>query len=118
MEARVKPTVRARWSRAVLVCAKCSKKLDGGFGPDGDQPLAKALRKQLGIKKGPKARAGVVETRCLGVCPKRAVTVVDAARPGEWLLVSAGADLDALGRELGLTAAEPLREDRAGASGA
>lgn len=102
MEAGVKPAVRARWSRAVLVCAKCSKKIDGGFGPDGDRPLAKALRKHLGLKKGPKARAGVVETRCLGVCPKRSVTVVDAARPGEWLLVSPGADLDALGQELGL----------------
>ena len=35
----MKPAVRARWSRAVLVCGKCSRKLDGGFGPDGDQPL-------------------------------------------------------------------------------
>ena len=57
MEARMKPAVRARWSRAVLVCGKCSRKLDGGFGPDGDQPLTKALRKRLGLKKGPKARA-------------------------------------------------------------
>ena len=103
METRMKPAVRARWSRAVLVCGKCSRKLDGGFGPDGDQPLSKALRKRLGLKKGPKARAGIVETRCLGVCPKRAVTVIDAARPGEWLLVSPGADLDGLARELGLS---------------
>lgn len=105
MEAGVKPAVRARWSRAVLVCAKCSRKLDGGFGRDGDRPLAKALRKHLGLKKGPKAPAGVVETQCLGVCPKRAVTVVDAARPGEWLLVSPGADLDALAQKLGLAQA-------------
>ncbi|MFV0624634.1 (2Fe-2S) ferredoxin domain-containing protein [Sphingomonas sp. ac-8] len=95
---------RARWSRAVLVCGKCSKKLDGGFGPDGDRPLAKALRKRLGLKKGPKAAAGLVETRCLGLCPKRAVAVVDAARPEEWLVVPPGADLDALAETLGLAA--------------
>ena len=27
------------WRDVVLVCRKCSKKLDGGFGPDGDLTL-------------------------------------------------------------------------------
>lgn len=105
MEARVTTALRARWSRAVLVCGKCSRKLDGGFGGDARKPLAKALRRHLGLKTGPKARAGVVETKCLGVCPKRAVAVVNAARPDEWLLVPAGADLDGLARALGLAEA-------------
>ena len=63
----------------MLVCAKCSRKLDGGFGGAG-KPLAKALRKHLKLKNGPKSRAGVVEVKCLGVCPKGAVVVVDSAQ--------------------------------------
>jgi predicted metal-binding protein len=96
--------VRARWGKAVLVCAKCSKKLDGGFGEEGNRPLAKALRKHLKLKNGPKARAGVVEVKCLDVCPKGAVVVVDSARPGEWLLVRPGDDLDAVAARSGLGA--------------
>ncbi|TXC70802.1 (2Fe-2S) ferredoxin domain-containing protein [Sphingomonas ginsenosidivorax] len=86
--------VRAGWAGAVLVCGKCSKKLDGGFGKGGRVSLAKALRKDLGLKKGRKAALGVVETKCLGVCPKNAVMVVDSAQPDRWLVVPAGADLD------------------------
>ena len=41
-------TLRSNWSDAILVCAKCSKKLDGGFGPKGKTPLAKALRENEG----------------------------------------------------------------------
>jgi len=88
--------VRGGWSGAVLVCGKCSKKLDGGFGKGGRVPLAKALRKDLGLKKGRKAALGVVETKCLGVCPKNAVMVIDAARPDRWLVVPAGTDLAAV----------------------
>ncbi|MDR6851243.1 putative metal-binding protein [Sphingomonas sp. BE123] len=92
----MKTRVRSNWSNAVLVCTKCSKKLDGGFGPKGRQPLGKALRKHLDLKKGRKAAAGVVDVKCLGVCPRGAVTVVNGAASREWLLVPAGADLDEL----------------------
>jgi predicted metal-binding protein len=92
----LKTRVRSNWSNAVLVCTKCSKKLDGGFGPKGRQPLGKALRKHLDLKKGRKAAAGVVDVKCLGVCPRGAVTVVNGAASREWLLVPAGADLDEL----------------------
>ncbi|AQR72581.1 hypothetical protein [Sphingomonas sp. LM7] len=98
----MKPLVRSNWSNAILVCAKCSKKLDGGFGPTGKAPLAKALRKHLGLKKGRKAGAGIVEVKCLGVCPRGAVTVVNGAQAREWLLVPEGADLDGVAAELGL----------------
>ncbi len=94
--------VRSRWSGTVLVCRKCSKKLSGGFGPEGKRPLAKALRKHLALGKGPKARAGIVEVSCLDICPKRAVTVVDTRYPDQWLIVRPGANLDALAHELGL----------------
>ncbi|MFB0872265.1 MULTISPECIES: (2Fe-2S) ferredoxin domain-containing protein [unclassified Sphingobium] len=98
----LKPLVRSNWQNAVLVCRKCSKKVDGGFGPEGEERLAKALRKHLALKKGRKAAAGVVEVDCLGVCPKGAVTVVNGAASREWLLVRPGADLDELARELDL----------------
>ena len=95
-------TVRSDWSSTLLVCKKCSKKLDGGFGPKGRTPLAQALRKHLGLKRGRKGRAGIVDVKCLGVCPRGAVTVVDGAMPGEWMLVRAGADLDQVVDGLGL----------------
>lgn len=100
----MKLRIHSNWDRTVLVCAKCSKKLDGGFGPKGRKSLAKALRKHLGLKKGRKAEAGIVEVKCMGVCPRGAVTVVDAGGPKEWLLVPKGADLDAVAEALGLRA--------------
>lgn len=98
----MKPHVRSNWSSAVLVCARCSRKLGGGFGPKGKQPLGKALRKHLGLKKGRKAEAGVVDVKCLGVCPRDAVTMVNASASREWLIVPAGTDLDEVARAAGL----------------
>lgn len=98
----MKTRVASNWTNAVLVCAKCSKKLDGGFGPKGKTPLAKALRKHLDLKKGRKGAAGIVEVKCLGVCPKGAVTVVNGAASREWLLVPKGSGLDAVARQLRL----------------
>ena len=109
----LKDHVRSNWRSAVLVCRKCSKKLDGGFGPDRDERLAKALRKHLALKKGRKGDVGIVEVGCLGVCPKHAVTVVNGADARDWLLVRAGADLDDLARTLNLVPidgeAKPVR---------
>ena len=87
---RVKREVASHWAKAVLVCGKCSKKIGGGFGKDGEVSLARALRHELGLKKGRKARLGIVETRCLGVCPKHAVVVVDSVAPQRWRIVPAG----------------------------
>ena len=104
METRLIRRLPSNWSQAILVCGKCSKKIGGGFGPKGKASLAKALRKKFGLKKGRKSRAGVCETRCLGVCPRRAVTI---ARAREWLVVQPGADLDELGAILGLEPPAP-----------
>ena len=101
-EKRVKSTVRSNWQTAVLVCKKCSKKVDGGFGEKGKQPLAKALKKHLALKKGRKSQAGIIEVSCLGICPKNAVVVVNGAASRDWLLVKPGTDLDAVAVELGL----------------
>ena len=87
---------RSGWGGVILVCGKCSKKIGGGFGPKGIDRLAKALRAAPGLGKGRKAAVGVIETKCLGLCPKKAVTFVDTRRPGEWLVVAPGEDVAAL----------------------
>ena len=87
---RVRAIVRSNWKRAILVCGKCSGKVDGGFGPGGRTPLAKALRRELGGGKGRKARFGVTEVKCLGVCPKHAVVAIDTADTRTWHLIRVG----------------------------
>lgn len=75
----------------MLVCRKCSKRLGGGFGVDGDESLARVLRRELGAgkkgKRARKARAGVIEVGCLDVCPKGAVVAIASAEPGQWRVV-------------------------------
>jgi predicted metal-binding protein len=91
----MKAKVRAKWSHAVLVCRKCSKKLEKkgrGFGP-GEKRLAAALKQELDAGKGRKARIGIIEVPCLDICPKGAVVVIDSRRPQEWRIVDAAADL-------------------------
>lgn len=92
--------VRSDWQGAILVCGKCSKKLDGGFGKKGRSSLAKVLRKIMGLEKGRKARLGVVETGCLGICPRDAVVLVDGRATGEWLVVPRDADVAELAARL------------------
>ena len=82
------PTLKSKWAGAALVCAKCSKRAGGGFGPKGKTPLHKALRAVFG--KGRKADFGIVGVKCLGVCPQGAVTMIDPRRPREWMIVRTG----------------------------
>ncbi|HVF94115.1 MAG TPA: (2Fe-2S) ferredoxin domain-containing protein [Sphingomonas sp.] len=88
--------VRSDWESAILVCGKCSKKLGGGFGKKGKTRLGKAVRQLLGVRTGRRASIGIVETRCLGVCPRNAVVVVDSRQPDSWMVVPKGDDLLAL----------------------
>jgi predicted metal-binding protein len=106
-------SARANWEEVVLVCRKCSKKVDGGFGPKGKTSLRKALRKELHLKKGRRARVGVVEADCLKLCPKDAVTVVLGSEPGQWRKVPRGADIKEVAAELGLVAATETPSDTA-----
>lgn len=96
-------TARANWRTTILVCRKCSKKAGGGFGDKGRTGLAKALRAAAGLGKGRKATAGIVEVGCLKICPRRGITVIDAAAPGEWLIVEPGAPVADLAARLRLT---------------
>jgi predicted metal-binding protein len=96
----VKDHVRSNWSAAILVCGKCSKKLDGGFGDGGKLSLAKALRR-ASSGKGRKAALGVSEVTCLDICPRNAVVVIDTARPQRWEIVRRGEPVDDVLARLG-----------------
>jgi predicted metal-binding protein len=77
------------WKRIVLVCGKCTRKLDGGFGPDGDEALRSILRQAL-KESGHRRDVRVIATKCMGLCPKNAVTMVDAGRPETMYAIPAG----------------------------
>ena len=77
------------WREVVLVCRKCSRKLDGGFGRKGAETLRAVLRVAL-REAGKRREVRVVEVGCLGLCPRRAVTVLRACQPGEMLAVPEG----------------------------
>ncbi|MBI1186950.1 MAG: hypothetical protein GC206_06385 [Alphaproteobacteria bacterium] len=84
----------SKWRDVVLICRKCSRRAGGGFGPNGKRPLAKALRKALDLPKGRRAKLGIAEIGCLGVCPKDAVTLVRGTSPDEILVAPVDAPLD------------------------
>ncbi len=107
--------VRTEWRDVVLVCRKCAKKLDGGFGPDGDQPFAKALRHALDDRgrKLPKMRrraAAVLEVGCLDICPKKAIVVVRGSDPDRIVLVPERAGMAEIIERLGLDRGPGSRE--------
>ena len=96
--------VATPWREFVLVCAKCSRKLDGGFGLDGEQGLRGALKDEL-RERGRRREVRVVEGGCFGLCPKGGVAVAHGAAPERLLVVPAG---EAVGRVLERLA---MRED-------
>ncbi|KPF71491.1 hypothetical protein IP88_10750 [alpha proteobacterium AAP81b] len=97
-------------TRLIAICGKCSRKLDGGFGPDGDKPLAKALKRELALPKPKHARLRLIETRCLKLCPKGAVVVADSAAPGSLALVPARTPIAEVIADFGLS--EPASQRR------
>ena len=93
MPGMIRP-VPSRWQGAILVCGKCTRRVDGGFGKKGRRSLAQLLRKAGLGGRGRKADRGIVETGCLKLCPKRAVVAIDSRRPDRWLVVPAGTPRD------------------------
>ena len=87
-------SIPVKWRSFVLVCGKCSRKLDGGFGKKGRHKLDTVLRDAL--KSAGRRELRVVRTGCLGLCPKRAVTVAWSAQPGELMAVPEGIGPDAV----------------------
>ena len=68
------------WTRIILVCGKCSRKLDGGYGPKQADSLRTALKHEL-KQAGHRRTVRVVETKCFGLCPKKAVVALDSHNP-------------------------------------
>lgn len=67
----------------------------------------KALRRGLAAAKGKRAAVRVVETRCLGVCPRYAATMVDGKSPTAALIVARGTDVETHADRVELQLAEP-----------
>ncbi|MEY2884729.1 MAG: hypothetical protein RL490_2453 [Pseudomonadota bacterium] len=77
-------------TRLLAICGKCGRKLGGGFGANGKRTLGKALRRHVIGAKGKRALVRIVETKCLDICPKGAVVLIDSAEPGAVMIVSEG----------------------------
>jgi predicted metal-binding protein len=94
------PTRAVPTEQILLICGKCTRKLKGGFGKKGKMSLRSVVKDRLKAI-GRRGAVRVVETECLGLCPKRAVTVALGTRPWELLTVPAGGDGAALVARLG-----------------
>jgi predicted metal-binding protein len=79
-------TRRTPWQSIILLCGKCARKLDGGYGPNRDATLRSTLRMAL-KDAGHRRDVRIIETRCMGLCPKKAVTAINASRPGTIFVV-------------------------------
>lgn len=80
----------ASWRELIVVCRKCGGRLKGGgFGENGSDDLRSALRDGL-REAGRKRDVRLVETGCLGICPKGAVVAIRGSEPGRILIVPQG----------------------------
>ena len=85
-EIRTRPTP---WKTIILLCGKCASKLDGGYGPKKDDTLRSALRRAL-KNAGHRRDVRIIGTRCMGICPKKAVIAINASRPATIFVVPVG----------------------------
>ncbi len=76
--------VPTRYAGAVLVCEKCEKR-DKGPKKLTTKELRSTLRQALG---GGSTRLRIVQTSCLGLCPKKAIAVA-AVTPGAGSVLAA-----------------------------
>ena len=92
--------------RLIAICSKCGDKLGGGFGDDGRRPLAKLLRRTVPGTKGKRATLRIIETKCLDICPKRGVALLDSLQPGVVVIIAASTPLPVVMTGLDLAAAD------------
>ena len=94
-------TRKTPWSDVIILCRKCGKKRDGGFGKKRKESLKAALR-QATRDSGRRRQIRVLETGCLGICPKDGVTALNASRPAILHIIQVGSNgTDALQALLG-----------------
>ena len=84
-------SVATGWEETLLICRKCSKKLSGGFGENGTEPLKAVLRSRL-REIGRRRSTAIIEVGCFGVCPKKAIVIARSSRPGSLLVVGERTD--------------------------
>lgn len=92
---------QAPWQDLVLLCRKCGGKLKGGFGDEGRDDLRSALRDGL-REAGRRRDFRVVETGCLGICPKGGVVALRGSDPGRILIVPQGQAIVGVREALGV----------------
>ena len=97
---------QASWRDLVILCRKCGGKLKGGFGDEGRDDLRSILRQAL-RQAGRRRDVRIIETGCLGVCPKRAVVVLRGSMPGQLLIVPQGQPAASVLDSLGIIPAPP-----------
>jgi predicted metal-binding protein len=78
------------WREVIILCRKCGKKRDGGFGPKQKDSLKDTLRQAL-RDTGRRRQVRIVETACFGICPKHGVTALNATSPGILHVIPTGA---------------------------
>lgn len=95
------PAAPAPWRDLILVCRKCSAKLDGrGFGPEADQPLRDVLKQFIRAHQL-KGVVRAVEADCLDLCPDGLVSVMRIAFPEEIVPIPPGIAAEKVFERLG-----------------
>ena len=93
------PFVKAKFDGLVLVCGQCEER---GSGPSklNAKDARKSLKKALGAQR---TRVRIVQSSCLGLCPKKALAVAAAGQGAPSLLAAARheRDLQAVAERLG-----------------
>jgi hypothetical protein len=87
--AELVPARPTPWKTIILLCGKCARKMDGGYGPKGKETLRTALR-DVFRERGQRGEVRIIETRCMGICPWKAVTALNASRPDTILTIPKG----------------------------
>jgi predicted metal-binding protein len=83
------------WKTIILTCGKCARKLDGGYGPKGKNTLRTALNAAL-RDAGRRREIHTIETRCMGICPKKAATMLNTSKPNAIMTVHKGTAFEAV----------------------
>lgn len=61
----------------------------GGYGTKGKDSLRNILSEAFRAK-GQRRNVRIIETRCIGICPKKAVAALNASRPDKILIIPKG----------------------------
>jgi len=77
------------WKTVIVICRKCGKRQKGGFGPKQKDSLRAVLRQTL-RDDGGRRDVKILETGCLGICPKQGVTALNAGCPGAIHVIPSG----------------------------